>query len=245
VRGRGIGFQKGSPDQDDSHRMLALWDASPATKAGTQVDLYRELCDARRTAMEPVIRKLDAGKAAKRGDLFVCYMRVRSSFQEKAEQPLPSQELGALIAQGKQEFDEIYIELSASAHCAGWEIVLDGKLCWMGNCAGWEGGGRVRRATRPPVERRAGSKSKEVEFCAGRPGPDSGGRPETELPENAKPLFLPIKLSLPLPINKTGELSQKECGSRSALHRRCAQANGKRFYQKDGERTSNPATGPR
>jgi hypothetical protein len=69
--------------------------------------------------MEPVIHKLDADKAAKLGDLLFRYMRVRFSGEGRAA--LAKHELGALIAQGKQEFDEIYIELNASR-----------PLCWMG-----------------------------------------------------------------------------------------------------------------
>jgi hypothetical protein len=66
--------------------------------------------------------KLNAEKAAKLGDLLFRYMRARCRFQEKVEQPLPGHELGALIAQGKREFDEIYIEPNANP-----PIALDGK----------------------------------------------------------------------------------------------------------------------
>ena len=66
--------------------------------------------------------EVDAEKAAKTADFLFRYMRARHRFKDRLERPLPAHELAALIRVGKQEFDEIYIELDANP-----PIVLDGK----------------------------------------------------------------------------------------------------------------------
>jgi hypothetical protein len=68
------------------------------------------------------VGKIEKDTAAKVGDFLFRYMRARHRFKEKAEGPLPSNELATLIGLGKQEFDEIYIEPDANP-----PIVLDGK----------------------------------------------------------------------------------------------------------------------
>jgi len=55
-------------------------------------------------------------------DFLFRYMRARRRFKEKVEGPLPRSELATLVALGKQEFDEIYVEPEANP-----PIVLDGK----------------------------------------------------------------------------------------------------------------------
>ena len=61
-------------------------------------------------------------KAEKTADVLYRYMRARHRFKERVERPLPAHELATLIADGKREFDEIYIEPDARP-----PIVLDGK----------------------------------------------------------------------------------------------------------------------
>src|SRR4051794_17858279 len=68
------------------------------------------------------MRKIEKDRAEKVGDVLFRYMRARHRFKERVEQPLPANELAALIGQGKQEFDEIYVEADANP-----PIVLDGK----------------------------------------------------------------------------------------------------------------------
>jgi len=60
-------------------------------------------------------------KAEKAADVLYRYMRARHRFKERVERPLPAHELAALIAAGKREFDEIYMELESRP-----PIVLDG-----------------------------------------------------------------------------------------------------------------------
>ena len=60
-------------------------------------------------------------KAEKAADVLYRYMRARHHFKERVERPLPAHELAALIAAGKREFDEIYVELESRP-----PIVLDG-----------------------------------------------------------------------------------------------------------------------
>jgi hypothetical protein len=66
--------------------------------------------------------KVDKDRADKVGDFLFRYMQARHRFKDRLEHPLPAHELAALIARGKQEFDEIYIEPDAAP-----PIVLDGK----------------------------------------------------------------------------------------------------------------------
>jgi hypothetical protein len=67
--------------------------------------------------------KVNAEKAAKIGDILFRYMRARHRFKDKrVEQPLPAHELVQLIARGKNDFDEIYIEPHANP-----PIAFDGK----------------------------------------------------------------------------------------------------------------------
>ena len=69
------------------------------------------------------MRKLDAEKAAKVGDLLFRYMRARHRFKSAlVEPPLPAHELAQLIAGGKCEFDAVYMELDANP-----PIAFDGK----------------------------------------------------------------------------------------------------------------------
>jgi hypothetical protein len=69
------------------------------------------------------MRKLNAERAAKVGDLLFRYMRARHRFKrEMVEPPLPAHELAQLIAGGKCEFDEVYIEPDANP-----PIAFDGK----------------------------------------------------------------------------------------------------------------------
>ena len=60
-------------------------------------------------------------KAEKAADVPYRYMRPRHRFKERVERPLPAHELATLIADGKREFDEIYVELESRP-----PIVLDG-----------------------------------------------------------------------------------------------------------------------
>ena len=61
-------------------------------------------------------------KAEKTADVLYRYMRARHRFKEQVERPLPAHELAVLIAEGKREFDEIYVEPESKP-----PIVLDGK----------------------------------------------------------------------------------------------------------------------
>jgi hypothetical protein len=61
-------------------------------------------------------------KAEKTADVLSRYMRARHRFKDRVERPLSAHELAVLIAEGKREFDEIYIEPEARP-----PIVLDGK----------------------------------------------------------------------------------------------------------------------
>ena len=65
-------------------------------------------------------------KAEKAADVLYRYMRARHRFKERVERPLPAHELAALIADGKREFDEIYIEPDTRP-----PIVLDGKADYV------------------------------------------------------------------------------------------------------------------
>jgi hypothetical protein len=65
---------------------------------------------------------VDKDRAEQVGDLLFRYMRARRRFKEKVEGPLPRSQLATLVALGKQEFDEIYVEPEANP-----PIVLDGK----------------------------------------------------------------------------------------------------------------------
>jgi hypothetical protein len=64
----------------------------------------------------------DNTQAQKAADVLYRYMRARHRFKDRVEKPLPAHELTDLIAKGKREFDEIYVELDAKP-----PIVLDGK----------------------------------------------------------------------------------------------------------------------
>ena len=55
-------------------------------------------------------------------DVLYRYMRARHRFKEQVDRPLPAHELAVLIAEGKREFDEIYVEPESRS-----PIVLDGK----------------------------------------------------------------------------------------------------------------------
>lgn len=67
--------------------------------------------------------KLSGETAAKLGDVLYRYMRARHRFKpELVEEPLPAHELAQLIARGKYDFDEIYIEPQVSP-----PIAFDGK----------------------------------------------------------------------------------------------------------------------
>ena len=67
--------------------------------------------------------KVNAEKAAKIADVLFRYMRARHRFKHKrVEQPLPAHELAQLIARGKNDFDEIYIEPHANP-----PVAFDGK----------------------------------------------------------------------------------------------------------------------
>jgi hypothetical protein len=69
------------------------------------------------------MRKVDPERAAKIGDMLYRYMRARRRFMEHlVDQPLPAHELAQLIAGGKNDFDEVYIEPHASP-----PIAFDGK----------------------------------------------------------------------------------------------------------------------
>ena len=63
-----------------------------------------------------------ATRVEKAADVLYRYMRARHRFKEQVERPLPAHELAALIAEGKREFDEVYIEPESRP-----PIVLDGK----------------------------------------------------------------------------------------------------------------------
>ena len=65
---------------------------------------------------------VDKDRAEKVGDFLFRYMQARHRFKHRLERPLPSHDLATLIERGKQEFDEIYVELEANP-----PIVLDGK----------------------------------------------------------------------------------------------------------------------
>ena len=65
---------------------------------------------------------VNADTAAKAGDFLFRYMRARHRFLESTEHPPPAGHLAALIARGKQGFDEIYIEPEANP-----PVALDGK----------------------------------------------------------------------------------------------------------------------
>jgi hypothetical protein len=66
--------------------------------------------------------KIDGETAAKAAGILCRYMRARRRFADKVERPLSPAELSGLIASGKEEFDEIYVEPEARP-----PIVLDGK----------------------------------------------------------------------------------------------------------------------
>src|SRR5436309_6237337 len=64
------------------------------------------------TLKRHLMPKVDAEKAAKLGDMLYRYMRARHRFKDQlVDQPLPAHELAQLIARGKYEFDQVYIEL--------------------------------------------------------------------------------------------------------------------------------------
>jgi hypothetical protein len=66
--------------------------------------------------------KIESEKAAKAGHVLFRYMRARKRFAENVDDPLPAHELAALLAKGKTEFDEVYVDLDARP-----PIILDGK----------------------------------------------------------------------------------------------------------------------
>lgn len=66
--------------------------------------------------------KIDSEKAAKAAHVLFRYMRARRRFAENVDDPLPAHELAALLAKGKMEFDEVYVDLDARP-----PIILDGK----------------------------------------------------------------------------------------------------------------------
>jgi hypothetical protein len=76
----------------------------------------------RQNAGDDPMAKVDGEKAARAAGILCRYMRARHRFADKVERPLSPAELSALIAGGKEEFDEIYVEPEASP-----PIVLDGK----------------------------------------------------------------------------------------------------------------------
>jgi hypothetical protein len=66
--------------------------------------------------------KIESEKAAKAGHVLFRYMRARQRFAENVDDPLPAHELAALLAKGKTEFDEVYVDPDARP-----PIILDGK----------------------------------------------------------------------------------------------------------------------
>src|ERR1700746_3728801 len=66
--------------------------------------------------------KIESVKAAKAGHVLFRYMVARQRSAEKVEDPLPAHELAALLAKGKTEFDEVYVDPDARP-----PIILDGK----------------------------------------------------------------------------------------------------------------------
>lgn len=69
------------------------------------------------------MRKIDAERAAKIGDMLYRYMRARRRFMDQfVDKPLPAHELAQLISSGKNDFDEVYIEPDANP-----PIAFDGK----------------------------------------------------------------------------------------------------------------------
>ena len=68
------------------------------------------------------MRTTRTSRAEKSADVLYRYMRARHRFKEHVERPLPAHELAVLIAEGKREFDQIYIETESRP-----AIVLDGK----------------------------------------------------------------------------------------------------------------------
>jgi hypothetical protein len=72
---------------------------------------------------EAFMTKISAERAAKIGDILFRYMRARYHFKDRlVEQPLAAHELSQLIASGKNDFDEIYLEPHANP-----PIAFDGK----------------------------------------------------------------------------------------------------------------------
>jgi len=69
------------------------------------------------------MRKIDAERAARIGDMLYRYMRARRRFMDQfVDKPLPAHELAQLISSGKNDFDEVYIEPDANP-----PIAFDGK----------------------------------------------------------------------------------------------------------------------